>query len=358
MKILKVIQIISLLFVVVIMSCRNDTNDKSMNLSGKTFFVNNDDFSETEIMYSNKIFEETSSDSIYIERPTVVKYNPFDGKIYVVDIQANDIKTYTHDFKFLDVHGRKGQGPGEFFQPFNICFGKNGEIYISEHFNSRIQVFNNAFKYISSFNINFINPYNNFDVDSQGYIYLSNSKIESKSLISVCSQEGKAIEAFGEKLPYSEYPESVQRDMNWVSIRIMDDEIYCCFNHQPIVRKYGIDRELIYELNFSKLAEVEKYKKKIDKVAGGNTIPFYFDFIEVDDERLYLSINPSINPGKGEMRKLFILNKDTGKPICKKNIDLSVCSDYSWVSSFNASHPEFYYLIERISERIVQLKKY
>jgi hypothetical protein len=47
------------------------------------------------------------------------------GRIFVLDFQDHNIKTFDASGKFLKVIGRKGQGPGEFSMPLSFAFAKD-----------------------------------------------------------------------------------------------------------------------------------------------------------------------------------------------------------------------------------------
>ena len=55
------------------------------------------------------------------------------GNIYVVDSGNQRIQKYDKNGNYLQTIGRKGQGPGEFERPYDIFLDEQGYIYVSEY---------------------------------------------------------------------------------------------------------------------------------------------------------------------------------------------------------------------------------
>lgn len=78
-----------------------------------------------------------------LKRPTGLAYDPQGRRIYVADTYAHDIKIFDDRGKLLKTVGRRGDAPGEFNFPTHLAFG-NGELYVTDTMNSRIQVLDAA----------------------------------------------------------------------------------------------------------------------------------------------------------------------------------------------------------------------
>ena len=61
--------------------------------------------------------------------------------MYVVDSRNNRIQMYTLDGDFIDQWGSAGEGTGEFNLPWGICDDSEGNIYIADWRNDRVQKF-------------------------------------------------------------------------------------------------------------------------------------------------------------------------------------------------------------------------
>jgi len=80
------------------------------------------------------------------------------GNIYIVDSGNNRIQKFRNDGQYLQTIGRKGQGPGEFESPYDIWLDSEENIHISE--GMKIQIFNKDGEFIKSVKlINFITEF-------------------------------------------------------------------------------------------------------------------------------------------------------------------------------------------------------
>ncbi len=84
-----------------------------------------------------------------------------DGNIYIVDTGNFLVYKLDKAGKKLAAWGKKRNGvekgtdkPGEFFEPFSIKQGPDGNIYIADRVNYRIQVMSTSGKYIREFKVN------------------------------------------------------------------------------------------------------------------------------------------------------------------------------------------------------------
>ena len=77
----------------------------------------------------------------HLRRPTGLARDPGTGTLFVADTYAHDIKVFAPDGTLLRVIGRRGEGSGEFNFPTHLAFAQ-GELYVTDTLNSRVQVFN------------------------------------------------------------------------------------------------------------------------------------------------------------------------------------------------------------------------
>jgi DNA-binding beta-propeller fold protein YncE len=93
----------------------------------------------------------------WFDRLSSVTVDPAGERVYVVDIggvssenhrvRVFDAKTGNHLFDI----GKRGAGPGELNLPRDLAVGKNGQLYVVDGGNFRIQVFTHEGRYIKSF---------------------------------------------------------------------------------------------------------------------------------------------------------------------------------------------------------------
>jgi DNA-binding beta-propeller fold protein YncE len=73
-------------------------------------------------------------------RPTGLARDPERGQVYVADTHAHDIKVFDDDGNLLRVIGHRGEDDGSFNYPTHLCFAQ-GELYVTDTMNNRVQVF-------------------------------------------------------------------------------------------------------------------------------------------------------------------------------------------------------------------------
>ena len=151
-------------------------------------------------------------------RPTGIAVNSKLNLIYVVDTWAHQIKVFDrNDFKLLFTIGRqqkegkriskgsldqtwnRSSDPGEFDFPTNIAIDKQGNIYIVDTMNFRVQIFGPRGRFLLTFgkigNVpgTFSRP-KGIALDSEGHIYVSDAAFNN---IQIFNQQGKLLLFFG-----------------------------------------------------------------------------------------------------------------------------------------------------------------
>jgi hypothetical protein len=88
------------------------------------------------------------------------------GNIYIVDGGNNRIQKFRSDGQYLQTIGRKGQGPGEFESPYDIWLDSEENIYVSE--GMKIQIFNKDGEFTKS--VKLVNFLTEFGITDEGNI--------------------------------------------------------------------------------------------------------------------------------------------------------------------------------------------
>lgn len=109
--------------------------------------------------------------------PFGITLNPLNGNLFVTDFTNGRFQEFTTAGGFVAKTGTVGSGPGEFGGPLQIAVG-NGQIYVTEQTNSRVQRFDLVSRiYLGQWgsggfaNGQFINP-GGIAVDSSGDVYV------------------------------------------------------------------------------------------------------------------------------------------------------------------------------------------
>lgn len=108
--------------------------------------------------------------------PAKIAVHP-DGEVYVSDSYNNRVQVFNAEGKYLRKWGGMGFWGGRFRVASDIAFGPKGQVYVADFYNNRVQVFNTAGKYLNQWGDagkqtgQFDGP-TGLAVDQQGDIYV------------------------------------------------------------------------------------------------------------------------------------------------------------------------------------------
>ena len=144
-----------------------------------------------------------------LERPTGVAVDSVRGKVYVADTAHT--KSTRHTVKIFGLDGallgeigaERGNGPGKFSFPTYVSLDTNGNLYVTDTLNSRVQMFDAEGKYVKSFGSRG-DGWGMFDkpkgvaVDSFGNVYIADS---GWSNVQIFNPKGEVLMFFGGRGP-------------------------------------------------------------------------------------------------------------------------------------------------------------
>ncbi len=81
------------------------------------------------------------------ETPSGIAVGP-NGNVYVADRYNHRIQRFSNTGTFISTWGDSGTGNGQFDEPQDVAVDANGEVYVVDHLNNRVQVFSNAGVYL------------------------------------------------------------------------------------------------------------------------------------------------------------------------------------------------------------------
>eukprot|EP00128_Syssomonas_multiformis_P009295 Colp12_sorted_trinity150504_noHs@33248 len=119
----------------------------------------------------------------------------------VISNSARDrIQVLTLDNLPVSTFGMEGSGVGQFDSPMGIAIGPEGNVYVADMFNHRVQVFSRSFEFVrvigceaNSADATLDGPVD-VDVDEGGLVYVAD---RGNRRIAVFSQDGKYLMALG-----------------------------------------------------------------------------------------------------------------------------------------------------------------
>jgi DNA-binding beta-propeller fold protein YncE len=139
-------------------------------------------------------------------RPSGVAVDNKNRLLYVTDVLKNNVVVYDLDsFKYLRTVGGPPQkagddAPGTFARPTNIVVGANGNLYVSDTLNSRIQIFDAGGTFLNTFGkpgdgaADFARP-KGIAIDSDGHLWVADA---DQNRVKVYDQQGRLCAFFGE----------------------------------------------------------------------------------------------------------------------------------------------------------------
>jgi len=146
---------------------------------------------------SEKLFERLSS----------VTVDPGGERLYAVDIGG--VNSENHRVRVFDAKtgqllfdiGKRGKGPGEFNLPRDLAIGRDGQLYVVDGGNFRVQVFDAAGRYLHAFGTvgkqlgNFARP-KEIAADREGNVYVVDTAFGN---FQVFNAEGDLLMFIGER---------------------------------------------------------------------------------------------------------------------------------------------------------------
>ena len=74
-----------------------------------------------------------------------------DGNLYVADTMNNRVQVFDAEGKFIRQYGKNGDGPGDFARPKGVAIDSDGHIWVADGLQDRVQVFNQDWQLLISF---------------------------------------------------------------------------------------------------------------------------------------------------------------------------------------------------------------
>lgn len=201
-------------------------------------------------------------------------YKPFDisldsnGNVYVADSGNHRIQKYSPDGKFLSSYGKKGQGPGEFQIIGGVAVDNEGRMYVTDRSTNRLKVLSpdgNEIKNIATMKIT-----GEITLMSSGESVLTRGLFFSQEsypgLIQIVGNDGKILRTAGTQEQYKDWDS--YRYFNRTSFTLdKEDNLYLAFATRNKIEKYTPEGILVMTLdrplNFGISEKIEKVKRQV-----------------------------------------------------------------------------------------------
>jgi len=140
-------------------------------------------------------------------RPGGIAIDRDRNRLYVADAKASRVAVFdVGSFQFLNYIGGPSKPPvrenGKFFGPTNVAVDREGNIYVADTLNYRVQVFDATGKFIRAFGAQgdrpgeFIRP-KGIAVDSEGHVYVADAEFNNFQILTPDGQPLLAVGVLG-----------------------------------------------------------------------------------------------------------------------------------------------------------------
>ncbi len=129
-----------------------------------------------------------------------------DELIYVVDSGNHRVEVFDRNGNFMRKWGSEGAEPGQFSEPWGIAVGRNGTVFVADTWNHRIQAFTPSGEFLTTFGAfanvqlsaqeqpgNFWGP-RDIAVDTEGNLYVTDT---GNKRVQKFTPAGEFLQAFG-----------------------------------------------------------------------------------------------------------------------------------------------------------------
>jgi DNA-binding beta-propeller fold protein YncE len=140
-------------------------------------------------------------------RPGGIAIDSDRNRLYVADAKAARIAVFdAGSFQFLNYIGGPSKPPvrenGKFFGPTNVALDRQGNVYVADTMNFRVQIFDPSGKFMRAFGAQgdrpgeFIRP-KGIAVDSQGHVYVADAEFNNFQILMPDGQPLLAVGVLG-----------------------------------------------------------------------------------------------------------------------------------------------------------------
>ncbi len=225
---------------------------------------------------------DNTNDNYMFYLPEGIAGDP-EGNLYVLDTGNFRVQKFDKNLKYLKTFGRQGQGPGEFVNPRSVDFSDN-KLYVNDWRNRRIEIFDPEGKNTGMVNLNRSNRMDyyirirafgpgeivgrNPDTENINRYHARSKNNPVLSLIHVMDKNAKIIRKFGEGVIYS--TDDWRTGMNrMVFSTDENNNVYTAYSFRNIVEKFSSDGKQIFR---TKRPADKKKKITIDELGAEHMV--------------------------------------------------------------------------------------
>jgi len=224
---------------------------------------------------------ESDDDNVLFYMPSDIAFDK-DGNIYVLDSGNHRIQKFSQDGQYLATIGNAGEGPGEFQYPFSFDIDKEGYLYVSDSGNQRIQVLTPDGKDHKTIKLTDLDV-GDISLLGQDRLLMAGGGLFSfrlgmmeeepalPKIFKILDFEGEVQKEFGDQRDYKE-PLTNRIGNMFMSAVDKDNNVYVTFNAQNRIEKFNPDGKLQWRADRELNYDTDAPKKKGRRSSSGGNI--------------------------------------------------------------------------------------
>lgn len=176
-----------------------------------------------------------------------------EGNLYILDTGNHRIQKFSPEGKYLATLGRKGQGPGEFYFPSSLALDDQGHLYVADPNNQRIMVIDQSGQELKTIRLQEIKVNKIRCFSSEELIFTSEMRFSIQEekpklppLLTIINHQGELIKNVGQPFDFKDL--LLNRAANQVDFALgPDNSIYLTFLYQNRIEKYSPEGQLLWQ---------------------------------------------------------------------------------------------------------------
>ena len=200
------------------------------------------------------------------------------GNVYVTDNGNSRVQVFDKNGNYLRQFGTAGSGDGQFDYPTAIKIGPDGNVYVLDTNNYRVEVFTKSGAYIRQIDVSEAGYSEGMAINSQGDIYITDC--DTHSSVRIYAQNGSYLRALGE-----DGSGDGQFDCSYAVTIDKNDNVYIADASNYRVQVFNKDDNFIRKIGTQGIGEgqlgwvedlvVDKYGNLLVVDAGNNRIQVF-----------------------------------------------------------------------------------